>query len=189
VSQWSRGLGNPPITFPGGLPMSNPVQELIICQDRLYAYVLALLGDPAAAEDVLQETNLAATERLAETAAIADFTAWLFGVARHQVQTHRRRRGRERLRFSDDLLELLADELPAATVELSVRHRALSGCLADLPDEHRALILRRYEPGGSVQRLAAELERTVGVVSQMLYRIRVALLHCIQGRLAAESVQ
>jgi len=167
--------------------MSNPVQQLIVCQDRLYAYILALLGDSVAAEDVLQETNLAATERLAETAAIGDFTAWLFGVARHQVQTHRRRLGRERLRFSDDLLELLADELPAATKELSARHRALRGCLADLPDEQRALILRRYEPGASVQRLAAQMQRTVGVVSQMLYRIRVSLLHCIHGKLAAEG--
>jgi RNA polymerase sigma-70 factor, ECF subfamily len=168
--------------------MSNPVQQLILCQDRLYAYILALLGDPIVAEDVLQETNLAATERLAETAAIGDFTAWLFGVARHQVQTHRRRLGRERLRFNDDLLELLADEVPAATAELNVRQQALRGCLADLPSEQRELILRRYEPNASVQRLAAELQRTVGVISQTLYRIRLALLQCIQGKLAAESV-
>jgi RNA polymerase sigma-70 factor (ECF subfamily) len=167
--------------------MSNPVQQLILCQDRLYAYVLALLGDPIAAEDVLQETNLAATERLTEAASIGDFTAWLFGVARHQVQDYRRRQGRERLRFDDDLLDLLADELPAATSDISLRQQALRGCLADLPSEQRELILRRYGPGASVRALAAELKRTVGVVSQTLYRIRLALLSCIQGKLAAES--
>lgn len=169
--------------------MSNPVSQLIVCQDRLYAYLLALLGDPIAAEDVLQETNLAATQRLAEAADIADFTAWLFGVARHQVQAHRRRQARERLRFSDDLVDLLAGELPAVTSELSERQQALRGCLADLPGEQRELILRRYGPGASVQQLAAELRRTVGVVSQTLYRIRMALLHCIQGKLAAEALQ
>ena len=167
--------------------MQNPVQQLIACQDRLYAYILALLADPVAAEDVLQETNLAATERLAEAAAIADFTAWLFGVARHQVQDHRRRQARERLRFSDSLLELLADEIPAATRDISVRQEALRGCLADLPRQQRELILRRYGPGESVQRLAGELQRSVGVISQTLYRIRRALLHCIQGKLAAEN--
>jgi RNA polymerase sigma-70 factor (ECF subfamily) len=169
--------------------MSNPVQQLILCQDRLYAYIFALLGDAIVAEDVLQETNLAATGRLVELADVGDFTAWLFGVARHQVQDYRRRQHRERLRFNDELLELLAEELPAATSELSARQQALRGCLADLPHEQRELILRRYGPGESVQRLAAELQRTVGVVSQTLYRIRIALLQCIQGKLAAEAAE
>jgi RNA polymerase sigma-70 factor, ECF subfamily len=167
--------------------MSNPVQRLILCQDRLYAYILGLLGDPIAAEDVLQETNLAATEQMADAAAVNDFTGWLFGVARHHVQDHRRRQARQRLLFRDDLLDLLADELPSATAELSDRQLALRGCLAALPSEHRELILRRYRPGETVQRLAAELRRTVGVISQTLYRIRLALLQCIQGKLAAEN--
>jgi RNA polymerase sigma-70 factor (ECF subfamily) len=168
--------------------MDNPVQQLILCQDRLYAYILALMVDPIAAEDALQETNLAATERLGETAAINDFTAWLFGVARHQAQEHRRRQSRERLRFNDELLDLVAEEMSAATADLNLRQLALRGCLADLPDEQRRLILRRYEPGASVQRLAAEFHRTVGVISQTLYRIRLALLRCIEGKLAAENM-
>jgi RNA polymerase sigma-70 factor (ECF subfamily) len=169
--------------------MSNPVQQLIVCQDRLYAYILALLADPLAAEDVLQETNLAATERLAEAAEINDFTAWLFGVARHQVQEFRRRQARERLRFGDELLDLLTIEAPAATADLSRRQQALRVCLSELPGDQRELILRRYAPDASVQRLAEEMRRTVGVVSQTLYRIRTALWHCIQGRLAAEALE
>ena len=167
----------------------NPVQQLIVCQDRLYAFILSLLADPVAAEDVLQETNLAATERLSETTNIEDFTAWLFGVARRQVQEYRRRQGRERLTFSDELLYLLADEAAATTADISLRQQALRGCLADLPSQQRELILRRYSPGASVQRLAAELQRTVGVVSQTLYRIRESLLRCIEGKLAAEYAE
>lgn len=173
----------------GARSMSNRVQELILCQDRLYAFVLGLLGDANAAEDVLQETNLAATERLEEAAGIADFSGWLFGVARHQVQEHRRRQARQRLRFSDDLVEVLADELAVATNDLPPRQRALRGCLDDLPSQQRDLILRRYDPGVSVQRLAADLNRTTAVISQTLYRIRLSLLACIQGKLAAEGVE
>jgi RNA polymerase sigma-70 factor, ECF subfamily len=171
------------------LGMSNAVQQLIVCQDRLYAYILALLGDPLAAEDVLQETNLAATEGLNQTDSIGDFTAWLYGVARHQVQAYRRRQARERLRFDDALLDLMAAEVQEVTSCLSTRQQALRGCLADLPVEQRELILRRYGPGASVQGLAAELRRTVGVVSQTLYRIRLALLQCIQGKLASECAE
>ncbi|HEX2474261.1 MAG TPA: sigma-70 family RNA polymerase sigma factor [Lacipirellulaceae bacterium] len=167
--------------------MSHPIHELIVCQDRLYAFILALVGNAAAAEDVLQETNLAATQRLAEAATICDFTAWLFGVARHQVQDYRRRQAREKLLFNDELLTLLADEVPAAISDFSARQQALRSCLAKLPDKQRDLILRRYAPGASVQGMASELKRTVGVVSQTLYRIRRALLECIEGKLAAES--
>jgi RNA polymerase sigma-70 factor (ECF subfamily) len=170
-------------------PMTNPVQQLILCQDRLYAFALALLGDANAAEDVLQETNLAATERLGEAGDIADFTGWLFGVARHQVQEHRRRQARQRLRFSDDLLDVLASELAEATSDLPPRQRALRGCLDDLPQTQRDLILRRYDPGISVQWLAADLKKTTAVISQTLYRIRLSLLACIQGKLASEGVE
>jgi RNA polymerase sigma-70 factor (ECF subfamily) len=168
---------------------NKPVGQLIQCQDRLFAYVLALVGDPVAAEDVLQETNLAAAERLADAEHIADFTAWVFGVARNQVHTWRRRQGRERLRFGDELLDHMAEELPAATADLSARQQALRGCLADLPAEQRELILRRYAPGTTVQRLAAELNRTAAVVSQTLYRVRQVLAQCIQGKLAAEAAE
>ncbi len=86
-------------------------------------------------------------------------------------------------------MDLLAEELPAATADLSARQQALRGCLADLPAEQRELILRRYAPGNTVQRLAAELNRTAAVISQTLYRIRLTLLHCIQGKLAAEFAE
>ncbi len=166
--------------------MSNQVHELILCQDRLFAYLVALLGDSVTAEDILQETNLAATERLRVGNEIVDFTAWIFGVARHQVQEFRRQQGRERLRFNVELLEVLADEFPTVSTELSARHQALRSCLGDLSSNQRELILRRYGPGASVQQMAVELRRTVGVVSQTLYRIRTALLRCIQGKLAVE---
>ena len=94
---------------------------------------------------------------------------------------------RERLLFNDELVDLLADELPTATADIDIRQLALRGCLADLSSEQRELILRRYGPGASVQRLAAELKRTVGVISQTLYRIRQTLMQCIRGKLAAES--
>ena len=165
------------------------VQQLIQHQDRLYAYILALVGDGSVAEDLLQETNLAASRVLSEARNVDNFVAWMFGVARHQVAAYRRHQGRDRLLFDDDLLKVLSDEAADSTDDLPLREQALGGCLEHLPQEQRDLILRRYHPGASVQSLATELQRTVGSVSQTLYRIRMALMSCIEGKLTNEALE
>ena len=51
------------------------VHQLIQHQERLYAYILALVGDGSVAEDVLQETNLAASRMLSESRDASGITA------------------------------------------------------------------------------------------------------------------
>jgi RNA polymerase sigma-70 factor (ECF subfamily) len=46
----------------------------------------------------------------------------------------------------------------------------------------------RYGPDSSLEQIAATLARPVGSVRQTLYRIRGALLACVERRLAAEGV-
>ena len=57
---------------------------------------------------------------------------------------------------------------------------------AHLPPWQRGLILRRYEAGGSVQKLASELDRPASSVSVTLHRIRKLLSDCI-ARNSAEG--
>ena len=165
------------------------VQQLIQHQERLYAYILALVSDGNVAEDVLQETNLAASRVLGETREVNDFVAWMFGVARNQVAAYRRSQGRDRLVFDDDLLSVLGDEAAESTNDLPRRQEALGGCLESLPQEQRDIILRRYHPGASLRSLATELQRTVGSMSQTLYRIRMTLMNCIEGKLTNEGLE
>ena len=163
------------------------VRQLTAAQTSLYAYILTLLPDRAAAQDVLQETNLTLWHKLGDFRPGTSFLAWGCRVAYFQVLNHRRRMKRDRLVFDDELLDLLAERHAERMEQADRREQALKKCLEHLPAGQRALIEKRYAPGGSVQELAAAEGKSVGAVSQMLYRIREALLDCIQGALATKE--
>ncbi len=163
------------------------IRQLTAAQTSLYAYILTLLPDRAAAQDVLQETNLTLWHKLADFRPGTNFTAWGCRVAHFKVLNHRRSLHRDRLVFDDELLEQLSERHVERLEQADRRERALKKCLEHLPAEQRTLIEKRYAPGASVQNLAAAEGKSVGALSQMLYRIREALLNCVQGSLARKE--
>ena len=66
-------------------------------QNRLYAYILSMLGDPAAAEDVLQQANLVIWSKADSFEPGSDFEAWVMTIARFEVKAYRTKVGRDRL--------------------------------------------------------------------------------------------
>ena len=167
-----------------GVPLDGFMRELLRHQSRLRGFIQCLLFNRQDVEDVWQDTNELLLRKAADFRPGTDFWAWSSQVARFQVLTHCKRLKRDRLVFSDALLELLADDLERRGSEIDERRAALDACLARLPVPQRQLLELRYGPGGSIERIAASLGRTSGAVRQSLYRIREGLLACIEGRLA-----
>lgn len=167
---------------------SDPFVILLTnAQTALYACILSLLPDRAAARDVLQETNLTLWHKADDFEAGTNFLGWAARIAHYHVLNHRRKLGRDRLIFDDALLEQLAERQAARVESFDRREEALRGCLEKLPPDQRRLVERRYAPGGSVQALAAAAGKSAGALSQTLYRIREALLNCVHASLLAES--
>lgn len=173
----------------GNPNMDQFVQCLTANQGRLYAYILSLLPDADRAHDVLQQTNLVLWRKAGEFTANTRFVPWACKIAWYEVLSHRRDQRRERLRFDDGLLEQLAgeNELAAAESDDDARQLALRKCLGELPSRQRELLESRYSGTHSVQSLAKQAGRSVGSISQTLYRIRQGLLGCIEQRIAAEA--
>jgi RNA polymerase sigma-70 factor (ECF subfamily) len=163
------------------------VTQLTASQTAIYAYILSLLPDRAAAEDLLQETNLTLWRKAEEFEPGTNFTAWACQVAHFKVLTHRRTMARDRHVFSEQTVERLTRRLDADTAPFNARREALLSCLDKLTGEQRDMLRRRYEPDGSVQQLARQLDRPAGSISQTLYRIRAALAQCIASSLSGES--
>lgn len=164
--------------------MNEPfVHDLIAAQARLYAYILSLVLHRDAADEVLQNTNVVLCRKADEYDRIENFAAWACRVAHFEVLTHRKRLGRDPLIFDGELLDVLSREAGPATEDVAARQRALADCLDELSTGRRELVLDRYRPGGSVKQLADKLSRPAASVSQTLYRIREALLVCIERRL------
>ena len=154
-------------------------------QRPLYAYVRTLLGPCADVEDVLQEVNLVLWRKASEYDGRGQFLTWACHIAYLQVFAYLKRCRRDKhVYFDEAVLADLAVPLARQVGSLDERLEALRHCLQQLAPEHRRMITARYEAGGSVRKIAQELDRSVGSVRVALHRLRIALLECMQRRLA-----
>lgn len=157
--------------------------ELMSCQGKLHVYILSLLVDKQRSYDVLQQTNVVLLEKAKEYEAGTNFAAWACRVAFYEVLAERRRKGRDRHVFDEEVLGLLADDAERQLDELNERAVALDACLKKLTSNQRRTLMERYSPGGSVKSMAEKSGRTPNAVSLTLHRLRAALADCIRRRL------
>jgi RNA polymerase sigma-70 factor (ECF subfamily) len=158
-------------------------QNVVRLQTQLFAYILTLLVDRTAADDVLQETNLVLWRKADEFHEGADFKSWAFSIARFQCLAYWKTKSHDRLVLDERVLEAVADRSEHRLADISDRVQALRQCLEELTDRQRTLLEGRYGPDGSVKRLAAHLGRPEASISQALWRIRNMLTACISARL------
>lgn len=161
------------------------IRQLTAAQSSLWAYVFSLLPDHAAAQDVLQQTNLTLWRKAEDFQPGSSFFAWASKAAYFHVLTYRRGMRRDRLVFNDEVFAYLAERQAERLAEVpSARLTALRGCLEKLPPHSRRLLESRYAPGASVKNLAETDGRSIAALSQILYRIRETVLACIEQSLA-----
>lgn len=174
----------------GGMSDTNEelMAKLTINQNRLQSYIFTLTADREAARDVLQATNLVIWRKAQDFVPGSNFIAWAFQIARYQVLAHRQKNARDRLRFSDEFVNELAEKMDSKASDEYIQDRqaALTHCLKKVPDNQRAVIWLRYRDGLQNHEIAEQIEKSVSVVEQMIHRLRIALLQCITQRLKEE---
>lgn len=163
------------------------IRQITASQRRLYGYVLTLVPDPQAAEEILQQTNVVIWEKTKEIAAVENFSAWASKIAYFQTLAYLKKIKRDRLHFDNELIGKIATAVNERQTSLDDRVEALRGCLRKLSDKDRDLIHRRYESGASLDGISEVVSRTRGAIKQALYRIRGALMQCIEQTLATEE--
>ncbi len=167
-------------------PSSEFVQLFTHHQRRLFLYILSQIANPVEAEEVLQETNVVIWRKYSRFEPGTNFLAWVSQIANFEVMKYRTRRRREKLVFSDDFLQAVAQTSLERSEELESRRAALAECLKKLRPKDRELIQQRYAPGERGIHLAEQIGRPVNSVYQSLGRIRRALLECIERRMMRE---
>ena len=148
-------------------------------QSAIYACIFSLHPDPVATHDLLQETNLTLCRKANDFEPGTNFTAWATRIARYHVLNYRRRLRREQTIFDPDLFEELCFVQEQRADELDRYLDALRDCLQHLPPSHRQLLKERYTSDESVSALASQHGKSVGAISQLLYRIRQSLMDCV----------
>jgi RNA polymerase sigma-70 factor (ECF subfamily) len=156
-------------------------------QRRIFMYVMALVPSWNDAEEIVQETNLVLWREFAQFQLGTNFAAWACRVAFHQVLAWRKRKQRDRLKFSDAFLEAVAEEASASGEALEERAELLAGCIEKLPASQRDMLRLRYTEGLAIEAIAQQVERSIEAVYRALSRIRQAVHQCVTQTLARES--
>jgi len=142
----------------------------------LYRVALSLTGQPADAEDLVQDTLVRAF-RAVDRFDGAHPRAWLLTILRH-THINRNRRRRPVLladgESADVLLERLAPHAPGSDEVLigTEFDAVVARALADLPDKHRAVLALVDIDGMTYQEAADALGVPRGTVMSRLHRAR-----------------
>jgi RNA polymerase sigma factor (sigma-70 family) len=160
-------------------------------QDMVYNQAYRLMGSFESAEDATQDAFISAYRNLSSYRG-GSFKAWLLRIVTNACYDELRRQKRrptiplEPLDSEDEEVESprwLADpsETPEEAAERAELNQALQRCLADLPDEFRAVVILVDVQGLDYSEASQAIGKPLGTVKSRLARARLRLRGCLQG--------
>jgi RNA polymerase sigma-70 factor (TIGR02943 family) len=180
------------------IPTTDPERWVDEHGDVLYRYALVRVRKPEVAQDLVQETLLAAMRSYEKFAGQSSVRSWLCGILKHKLCDYYRKRGRETA-FTD--LEFLAEECAEKFVPEGywvhmngpkewkpeadeVMHRdefwqTMRDCLAKLPERVATVFTMREMDDVESKEICAILSISDSNLWVMLHRARMALRECL----------
>jgi len=141
---------------------------------RVYAYLLSRCSIATVAEELTQQTLIAAIRSAATFDGRESAIPWVIGIARHHLAGHFRSLEREERRHQ----RMVVHELTLADEETEwtrLRRRdAVARALRSLPAMHRAVLVLRFFDRLSVREIAAEIGRSESATESLLGSARAA---------------
>jgi RNA polymerase sigma-70 factor (ECF subfamily) len=145
-------------------------------KDRIYSIALRYSGDPAAAQDIAQETFLKLFASIGTFRGEAAFENWLYRLVVNACFDYRRK-SRRLAPFVESVLDLL--RAPGASALDHVMQAQMSGHLKaavdTLPPEQRMVVVLRYTEGLSYDQIAEAMGCSAGTVASRLNRVHKTL--------------
>ncbi len=176
---------------------SNPETWVDRYGDILYRFACQRLSDTATAEELVQETFLAALRTRATFRGQSTESTWLMGILKHKIIDHLRKSGRER-NFSDTpdgLVDSLFKSIghrkrrppawngdPARLIENEQFLQALQNCMDGLPTVQRQSFVLRTVDEQSADDVCKELGVTPTNLWVLLHRARLRLRECLERK-------
>lgn len=145
---------------------------------RLRRYARAMVGDRAAADDLVQDTLERAWSRFAQWRPGSDLRAWLFSIMHNLRVDQLRRPGLSTIAMDDDEFEVPTRATQSDRLEVG----DLESALARLPEEQRAVLLLVALEGMRYEEVASTLGIPLGTVMSRLSRGRERLRLILDGQ-------
>lgn len=175
--------------------------------DALYRYALLRTRDPFSAEELVQETFLAALQSRERFTGGSSLRTWLIGILKHKILDLFRREAREVALegpepASDDYAELIEECFsadghwrvrpadwgdPQLELEKNQFWAVLQYCLDRLPKRLARLFVLREVMEAGTEEICKDLEITPTNLWTMLYRARMGLRQCLDRHWVGEA--
>jgi RNA polymerase sigma-70 factor, ECF subfamily len=142
---------------------------------KIYRFVLRLIRDEGAAEDVVSEVFIDLWRNPAAFEGRSEASTWLMAIARNKAWSLLRKR--KEAEIDEGSLEAIADESDDPEVEMQKKTKAelLRACLAKLSAEHREVIDLVYYHEKSIEDVAAIIGIPEGTVKTRMFHARKKL--------------
>ena len=169
--------------------------------DFLYRFALVRVGNQDVAEDLVQETFLAALQGTFRESGPTAERRWMIGIMKHKIVDHFRRRSRESIQNPDQpdhrAEEAFLDdghwkpeaaamqawpEQPDGLIERRQFWDALSGCMAGLPPRAAHVFTLRELDELETEQICELLQLTPTNFGVILHRARKQLRDCLSSR-------
>lgn len=184
---------------------TDPARWLQEYGDVLFGYALKRLHNTTQAEDVVQETLLAALKASASYSGLSSEKTWLVGILKHKITDLIRKQVRESTvdnihALSDSSVEKGIDELfddrghwirppqdwgnPEKMLHNQQFMEFFRLCLERLKPMHAQIFSLKELSGQTIEDICNELDVTATNCSVMLYRARMGLRRCLEVHMA-----
>ncbi len=162
-------------------------------QERVFALISRMTGDPDRVEDIAQEVFLKAFRSLKSFRGGSRFYTWLYRITVNTVLNTMRSQGRRQETSLDALggLEVQADadmEPAEVTARLELARRVREA-IDQLEEPYRVIVYLRELEDLSYEEIAEVVELPVGTVKSRLFRARQHLKGLLQHLLPATAHQ
>ena len=178
--------------------LSNPTEWIDLYGDYLFRYTLLRVRHPHIAEDLLQETLLAALQSRNTYAGHSSERFWLLGILKHKLIDHYRKTSQRELAdlpTSDDWntsfdekghwrrdetspKEWMID--PSTILERKEFWEGVTRCLGELPTRQANAFSLRVIEGHSGKEVCETLAISEANLWVILYRVRMQLRRCLE---------
>ncbi|HSD99758.1 MAG TPA: sigma-70 family RNA polymerase sigma factor [Burkholderiales bacterium] len=152
-------------------------------QDRVYRFVLRMVGSHDEALELTQEAFMKAWQALPDWRPEAQFRTWLFSIASNAATDSLRRRKVVQFVALEEDYDTPGEEAgPEAQLQAKQNLRALQAALDRLPHDQREIVLLREVEDMSYGEISAALGISEGTVKSRLARAREALIGHYRGK-------
>lgn len=193
------------------LQVSNPEDWVNQYGNSLFRFALGRVRDSGIAEDLVQETFLAALRARERFLGTSTERTWLIGILKHKVMDHFRKISREAVVDEVEWLETVGEDEsvfdqhghwksngtapkewpsdPSSLVEQKEFWQVLNQALSELPPRMAMAFLLREVDGFSTEEICETLHITQANLWVILHRARKHLRNRLEGRLMTCSRQ